>query len=849
MSKYKTYQLLPIKENCELDLPHFPTRMQAFIFRAWETVSAKILAKVLRTTEENVTELAQSMGLPEQRNIDEWRDKGYITIIKSLWHILPYEQLCEVLDWDEEKLAYTIKEDDFLNVKLGFFKPACEPIYYTPLTEEEKKKTKKIKETITECIAECAEEKEKLPFDFINDIYPKKTIKTANDADFDVVIDNSWSVEYNGDISEVKSAIELFCECYNEDWQINFNGSGSKKITINVIDEKEEYHKVVITKSGIEISAEKSGVLRALMMLVDKAREVSGPCYNEATYEMEATFHTRFLYSYCGLYGQAFDFPWEVSYPEKILKEYAKMGINGIWTQAVLYKMVEFPFDPSVSVGWESRLENLKGLIKAAKKYGIKVYLYLNEPRSMPVSFFEKYPDMKGHEFSDGREGYASICTSSERGRQYLHDAVYKLCKSADGLGGFFLITRGENMTNCYSKAFDSTKINCPRCSEKEPYEVLAENYKIIIDAIKSANPDLRVISWPWGWFGAGFEQFSATEKCISLIPKESPIIAVSENEKDLCIGGVENIVRDYSMAHYGPSESTLRIWNTAKKYGHEIFAKVQVNTTWECSPVPSLPVYQFIINHLENLKKENITGIMLGWTLGGYPSANLKVASGSFFIDKKNKQKNHYETALRSIYQEDYDKVKEATDIFCEAFVNFPFQHAALYNGPHNAGPSNLLYGKPTGYKATMTCYCYDDLDGWRQNYPEEIYEDQYRKISETWEKGLELIKDMDISEFRDVAFSGYALFKSSYNQVKFVRTRNEFLNGKNREEAKAILCDIASQEKDIAKMVYRIMRRNPSIGYEAANHYYFNRTMLLEKLINCDYIVEQFGETAIDN
>ena len=145
MSKYKTYQLLPIKENCELELPHFPTRMQAFVFRAWEMVSAKTLAKVLRTTEENVTELANDMGLPEQRNIDEWHDKGYITIIRSLWHILPYEQICEVLDWDEEKLAYTIKEDDFLNVKLGFFKPACEPIYYTPLTEEEKKKTKKIK--------------------------------------------------------------------------------------------------------------------------------------------------------------------------------------------------------------------------------------------------------------------------------------------------------------------------------------------------------------------------------------------------------------------------------------------------------------------------------------------------------------------------------------------------------------------------------------------------------------------------------------------------------------------------------------------------------------------------------
>ena len=32
-----------------------------------------------------------------------------------------------------------------------------------------------------------------------------------------------------------------------------------------------------------------------------------------------------------------------------------------------------------------------------------------------------------------------------------------------------------------------------------------------------------------------------------------------------------------------------------------------------------------------------------------------------------------------------------------------------------------------------------------------------------------------------------------------------------------------------------YEVMLRNACMGYEAANHYYYNRTALMEKIINC--------------
>ena len=49
-----------------------------------------------------------------------------------------------------------------------------------------------------------------------------------------------------------------------------------------------------------------------------------------------------------------------------------------------------------------------------------------------------------------------------------------------------------------------------------------------------------------------------------------------------------------------------------------------------------------------------------------------------------------------------------------------------------------------------------------------------------------------------------------------------------------------ILSSEKECALDLYKIMLRNPCIGYEAANHYFYNRTQLLEKILNCANIAE---------
>ena len=47
----------------------------------------------------------------------------------------------------------------------------------------------------------------------------------------------------------------------------------------------------------------------------------------------------------------------------------------------------------------------------------------------------------------------------------------------------------------------------------------------------------------------------------------------------------------------------------------------------------------------------------------------------------------------------------------------------------------------------------------------------------------------------------------------------------------------NIIKSEKKLALEALKIMLRNSSVGYEAANHYYVTRSALAEKIIQCDY------------
>ena len=75
-----TYVLPAVLNGSQIELLHFPTRMQAFVFRNWELVDKSRIARVLKVDEDTVTKIALDMGLPPQRDVSIFLKRGYITI-------------------------------------------------------------------------------------------------------------------------------------------------------------------------------------------------------------------------------------------------------------------------------------------------------------------------------------------------------------------------------------------------------------------------------------------------------------------------------------------------------------------------------------------------------------------------------------------------------------------------------------------------------------------------------------------------------------------------------------------------------------------------------------------------
>ena len=83
---------------------------------------------MLKTSEKTVLKLGAMLGLPAKPQLTEDQLRRiYITVIRQNWHVLPHEQLIELLGWDRARYEFTLKEDDFLWSKLGLgVKPRCE---------------------------------------------------------------------------------------------------------------------------------------------------------------------------------------------------------------------------------------------------------------------------------------------------------------------------------------------------------------------------------------------------------------------------------------------------------------------------------------------------------------------------------------------------------------------------------------------------------------------------------------------------------------------------------------------------------------------------------------------------
>ncbi|MCD6338617.1 MAG: hypothetical protein J7M29_04465 [Verrucomicrobia bacterium] len=717
---------------------HFPDRLHTFIWRNWNVVGVDRLAAVLRASPAEAAALAAGMGLPPARPAPaEQLRRGYITILRRNWHLLPYPQLLQMVGMTEEQLERALWEDDFLWIKFGMLKPRCKPLYYRPPDETARRREREIAAVVRRHFGDRLRSPGEPRFQFIE-------------------------------------------------------------------------------RMGRPAAAPASSPRPA----------ASG----------SDAFEARFLYSYFGLYGDPlFEAdPALDPYPEGLLERLSALGVNGVWLPVLLRNLAPGgTLLPGYGKESARRLRNLRRLVRRAARHGLGVYLYLNEPRAMPVGFFIGRERLRGV-----REGpLAALCTSRPEVRAWLRQSLEHVFRETPGLAGVFAITASENLTSCASHG---RQAQCPRCSRRPYADIIAEVIRTIEEGVHAGNPQAKVIAWDWGWHGHG-----DASDVIAALPTNVWLMSVSEWGLPIVRGGVSTQVGEYSLSAVGPGPRALRHWRLARSRGLKTMAKVQFNNSWELSSLPYLPVMHLVAQHARRLAETGVNGLMLSWTLGGYPSPNLALASRF-----QRSPPPSTEAVLNAAARERYGPAgaaaaRRAWSAFSQAFQEYPFHAGVVYHCPVQYGPANLLYPRPTGYRATMTGIPYDDLDAWRGPYPAETFARQFAVMARRWAEGIPALKAAvshappsrraEASEELRYAQAAEICFRSVANQAWFILHRNALaergLPEDSRRRRRRAVRSLLQDEISLAKRLYDLAKADSRVGFEAANQYFYLPNDLLKK------------------
>lgn len=698
--------------------PHFPSTLHAVIWRNWDIVDHKRLSSTLRMPVAELKAIGTAMGLPTpQRLTNLQRKRIGLTIIRRNWHLLPYNQLLEMLGWTAAELEFTLREDDFLYVKLGNHKPDCPSVHYRPQTQAEIDACARIRAAVNAAFPDGFPEQPQPLFQFIDDLSHLPAATSPRKA---------------------------------------------------------------------------------------------------------STLAPRYCYSYFALYGDPLLTPELDPYPKGYIAELSRTGVDGVWLQAVLQKLAPFPFDPTRADKHEERLRSLNALTKRLAKQGVRLWLYLNEPRAMPNAFFEKHPELKGVTEGD----WTTLCTSTPAVREWLTSAIKTICNAAPDLGGFFTISGSENLTHCWSHGQGAS---CSRCAKLGMPAVVADLHKAIQRGIDAAGHGQRLIAWDWGWPDAGVKQ------TIENLPKEIAVMSVSEWDTPINRGGIPSTIGEYSVTITKPGPRATRHWSYATASGHKSIAKMQAATSWEMSAVPYIPCVRLAAEHAAAVKNAGVSGMMLGWTLGGYPSPNLAVIGevgagatpgAAMAIVAERRNGREFRDATLALW-----------NAVSDAMQQFPFHISTVYQAPLQQSIANPLWLMPTGYRSTMVGFGYDDIDGWRAVYPSDIFTKQLTMVATDIQNAVEIcqsINNLSDGLAQDVRYAEAVAiaYGSVADQTRFYMLRAA---GKLRTRA---AMQILEREDQRAIRMLVLQAADACIGFEASNQYYFLRSDLLEKIINVDHV-----------
>lgn len=550
-------------------------------------------------------------------------------------------------------------------------------------------------------------------------------------------------------------------------------------------------------------------------------------------------------------------FQAQYTYTDEVLQKIAADGFNGIWIHGQLQHIIKTTHFTEFAPDSDKHIDAIKKLCNRAEKYGIKVYLYMQPPRAIPVSnktFWQNHADVAGQQLSvcgdDGRKFKVNcLCTSTKYVQDYLFEAFAELAKALPELGGIIIISASEYPAHCYSRRnikLNSTRKrkmqmdfyapDCPRCNQREPEEIVIELLNIIRNGVRSVSNDLQLIFWNWSWT---MYLDPPCGEIISELPKDCILMADFER------GGFREdglFINEYSLTYAGPSEQFRASMQVAQKHGIKMMAKLQIGTTHEIASVRSLPLVSNIFKKIKFIKENNIAGYMGCWNFGNLDSANT--AAINFFMQTDDcNDENNALIKFAEYYFPGCDAAKcaEAWQYFALAMKKYPFCVPFIYNGVINHSLGLLPPPGKVSEKTVGRSWLPDERgDDYRESitdiFPLDKIIDSLHDMAEKWQTGMDLfqqsigsLKNKNAEIEYGNAFIVGSILSAAANLYTIYRLKLNW-----SESSAAEYKTLADKHKKILQAALPYVKNDPVQGFHLEGQFYSFNADIMEKLIN---------------
>jgi hypothetical protein len=605
--------------------------------------------------------------------------------------------------------------------------------------------------------------------------------------------------------------------------------------------------RVTIAPDGGLIEAEDlAGLRRALFNLEDEMTGRRFPALPPGVSTDHTTVRVRVSRSPLATYR--FGGGWELShgedfYPDEYLNALAHCRINGIWVAGLFRELLKSEVLPEISPEVDSEaLARLRKLTERAANYGIRVYLFCMEPRSLhpehPV--FAAHPELRGTICGHGEYTVATLCFQQEAVRHYLREALTGVFRAAPKLAGLVQIFAGERATSCRSiDAYLGDGTLCPRCSHLPQDEALAQIINFQVEALEGIAPDARYLAWSYG--------FPPSKNNIreSLYRSLNPrVIWLENHEHNLTkeFFGRTIVNEEYSLSLSGPSPTFRAIQEQSGPERPEVWAKLQFGATYEFGSLPFMPTPAAAWRQ----SCRSYPGLILSWIIGGYPDLMLKAAGMSIGANIGSEDELLHRLAAFYYGETHAETAVAAWRIFAEALTLYPCCKEVFYYGPIARSPGYRLELfeniklPPCNYnwgidRQRRIQPWYTDAAGWTGDFSAEELSLIFRQLAARWRDGMALLRrlptDKRTRRQHAAAEALWIIADSTANVYDFYRLRATGLT----PATAASLTRLAEAELPLARRMMELLRENPGIGFQAELHYYnLSPEIMQEKITN---------------